>query len=498
MDLSLLLSELGPPGAAQGGSRQQRLYERLRRAVLDGTLPPGTVLPGSRLLAAEHGLARNSVMFAYEQLKAEGFLVADRLGTRVAALPIALRGKGTAGAGTPGARFSARAASLDRFPTADAYLPFTGGVPDLNAFPWRAWARLLQQAWGEVSARHLAYSAPGGEGVLRTAIANHLRATRGLACGASQVFITSGAQTALDMCARLLADAGDVAWMEDPGYPAARAVFRAAGLHVVDVPVDPEGMMAMDARRWRRQPPRVVFLTPSHQYPLGSVLSLERRLGLLERARAHGTWLIEDDYDSEFHYGSRQITALAGLAPDAPVVYVGTFSKSLYPALRIGYMVVPQWAVERITAGLQALLRPGQAVEQRALARFIDSGALARHLRAMRERYRTRQQRLRLALERTFGDRIAILGGAAGIHLTVVFAAPVDDVALAARAAALGVVVQPLSAYRAPRSVRRGPAGLLLGYGLADDEMIDSLVERLARAYAATAPAAAAGNCGPT
>lgn len=289
MDLSLLLSDLGPPGAAHGGSRQQRLYERLRRAVLDGTLPPGTALPGSRVLASEHGLARNSVMFAYEQLKAEGFLVADRLGTRVAPLPIVAADTAPARGGVATATLSARAAGLDRFPTAEAYLPFTGGVPDLNAFPWRAWARLLQQAWGEVSARHLAYSAPGGEGVLRTAIAHHLRATRGLACDAGQVFVTSGAQTALDMCARLLADAGDVAWMEDPGYPAARAVFRAAGLHVVDVPVDPDGMMATEARRWRRQPPRVVFLTPSHQYPLGSVLSLERRLGLLERARSHGT-----------------------------------------------------------------------------------------------------------------------------------------------------------------------------------------------------------------
>jgi GntR family transcriptional regulator/MocR family aminotransferase len=487
MDLSLLLSGLGPPGATHGGSRQQRLYERLRRAVLDGTLPPGTALPGSRVLASEHGLARNSVMFAYEQLKAEGFLVADRLGTRVAPLPLVHPAPERPHAGMASATLSARAAGLDRFPTAEAYLPFTGGVPDLNAFPWRAWARLLQQAWGEVSARHLAYSAPGGEPVLRTAIANHLRATRGLACGASQVFVTSGAQTALDMCARLLADAGDVAWVEDPGYPAARAVFRAAGLQVVDVPVDADGMMATDARRWRRQPPRVVFLTPSHQYPMGAVLSLERRLGLLERARAHGTWLIEDDYDSEFHYGSRQITALQGLGPDAPVIYVGTFSKSLYPALRIGYMVVPEWAADRIAAGLQALLRPGQAVEQRALARFIDSGAMARHLRRMRERYRARQQRLRRHLELAFGDRIAILGGAAGIHLTIAFTQPIDDVALAARAATLGVVVQPLSAYRAPRSVRRGPPGLLLGYGLADDDMIESLVKRLAQAYDATA-----------
>lgn len=479
MDIDHLLRALGEPGIHQGRSRQDRLYQLLKAAILDGRLAPGSRLPSSRVLAADGKLARNSVIHAYAQLAAEGFLQSDRGGTRVPPLPqVPAATSGIPGEPDRGSLFSRRSRSL-ALRVGDDLLPFAPGVPDLNAFPWQLWARCLQRAWGEVSVRQLAYAAPGGEGVLRRAIATHLQARRGVVCRPEQVFITAGAQAGLDACARLLADHGDRAWLEEPGYPAARAAMQAAGLEVVAVPVDREGMAAWP-ELWRSHPPRLIYLTPSHQYPLGSVLSLERRLEFLARA-GERCWIVEDDYDSEFRHGGRPLTAIQGLAPEAPVIYVGTFSKLLYPGLRIGYLVVPPWAVNAIGSGLQALARGGQAVEQRAIARFIDSGHLTRHLRRMRDRYEHRQACLRQALAQAVPDA-EIRGGAAGLHLTVLLPQRAADVELARRAASQGVVVRPLSSYFAEAGGQPGRNGLILGYGMAPEERIPELVARLVRA----------------
>jgi len=294
--------------------------------------------------------------------------------------------------------------------------------------------------------------------------------------------VTGGAQMALDVCARMLGDVNDIVWMEEPGYQQARSVMEAAGLNVVAIPVDRDGMVIND-ELWKSSPPKLIFLTPSHQYPMGSVLSLQRRLELLKRAKQHGTWLLEDDYDSEFHYGATQITALQGLAPDASVVYIGTFSKSLFPGLRIGYMVVPEWVSKRIAEGLHEYFRPGQAVEQLALARFIESGELARHTRRMRTRYFSRQSIFREQLRMHFDEDASILGGAAGTHLTVVFHDDIDDVTLSQKAAELGITVPPLSAYVNSYTEQRIPRGMVLGYGVVKDEMIAGLVSRLRWAF---------------
>lgn len=479
MDIDHLLQALGDPGFDQGRSRQDRLYQLLKAAILDGRLAPGSRLPSSRQLAVDGKLARNSVIHAYAQLSAEGFLQADRGGTRVPPLPqVPTAAAGPSGDPERRTLFSRRSRSLP-LRVGDDLLPFAPGVPDLNAFPWRLWARCLQRAWGAVSARQLAYAAPGGEGVLRQAIATHLQARRGVVCRPEQVFITAGAQAGLDACARLLADHGDRAWLEEPGYPAARAAMQAAGLEVVAVPVDREGMAATP-ELWRSHPPRLIYLTPSHQYPLGSVLSLERRLEFLARA-GERCWIVEDDYDSEFRHGGRPLTALQGLAPEAPVVYVGTFSKLLYPGLRAGYLVVPPCAAATIGSGLQALTRGGHAVEQRAIAGFINGGHLTRHLRRMRDLYGRRQACLRQALAQGVADG-EIRGGAAGLHLTVLLPQRVDDVELARRAAAQGVVARPLSAYFAQAGCQPGRNGLILGYGMAPAERIPELVARLVRA----------------
>ncbi|WP_265943169.1 PLP-dependent aminotransferase family protein [Dechloromonas sp. A34] len=487
MSLSAILDPLNDPADAM--PRQQQLYRRLKEAMLDGRLGPGARLPASRLLAADYGIARNTVLYAYQQLQAEGFLLADRRGTRVADLPV-LHGLGVARpvASHAPAELSRRAAGL-ALRQHEPLLPFAPGVADLNAFPWAAWARQLQKAWGEVSARQLAYAAPAGEPRLRQALADDLRARRGVLCSPEQIFVVAGAQIALDACARLLADEGDTVWLENPCYPAARSVMQTAGLRAVHVPVDAAGM-APEPSLWESQPPRLVYLTPSHQYPLGAVLSLERRLEFLRRIVAANGWIIEDDYDSEFNHarpGYSPLPALQGLHADAPVVYVGTFSKLLYPGLRVAYMVVPRWAAREFGERIASLYRSGQAVEQRALAGFIESGALTRHLRKMAPIYRARQAVLRRELTAAFGDDVEILGGDAGLHLTLGLPAGEPDQAVIAKAMALGVTARPLSEYCAAEVPGASRNGLVLGYGMAEEKRIPELVARLARAVAADA-----------
>ncbi|PKO35683.1 MAG: PLP-dependent aminotransferase family protein [Betaproteobacteria bacterium HGW-Betaproteobacteria-7] len=475
MALDLILSALQHP-LPPGEARQQRLYRLLRSAILDGRLSAGVRLPGSRQLAQDYRMARNGVLFAYQQLLSEGFLVADRGGTRVASLPSPTAvAPATA---VPDEILSRRAAALADRRLPEELLPFAPGVADLNVFPWPVWSRFLQQAWREVSARQLAYAEPGGEPALRRSLATFLRLRRGVVCAPEQIFIVAGGQVALDACARLLADPGDRVWLENPCYQAARNTMLAAGLEVVDVPVDRDGMAPADFL-WRDKPPRLLYLTPSHQYPLGSVLSLERRLAFLNHLKAGENWLIEDDYDSEFNHaqpGGRPLPAIQGLSPEAPVIYVGTFSKLLYPGLRIAYMVVPRWAVTSFGAAIAALYRGGQAVEQRALARFIESGRLTRHTRSMAPRYRQRQQVLRRALQEGLAEPYVILGGQAGLHLTVLLPEAPPDVVLSAAAASQGVAVRPLSAYF---SSAGGGNGLVLGYGMAEAERIPQLVQRL-------------------
>ena len=266
MPLRLILQSLDDPENTTD-PRQVRLYRLLKSAILDGRLPPGTRLPGTRQLATDQRMARNCVLFAYQQLLAEGFLEADRGGTRVAALP--LIGKPAAPrTARPVATLSHRARHLPPAVRGESFLPFAPGVPDLNAFPWQAWSRVLQRAWSEVSARQVAYAEPGGEPELRRAVAAFLSARRGVACTSEQVFIFPGGQAALDACARLLADSGDTVWLEDPCYTAGRNAMLAAGLKAVPIRVDEDGLVPDDTL-WRTLPPRLVYVTPSHQYPVG-------------------------------------------------------------------------------------------------------------------------------------------------------------------------------------------------------------------------------------
>lgn len=464
---------------------QRQLHRRLQQAILAGRLAPGSRLPGSRALAEGLGVSRNTVIAAYEQLSAEGYLQPDRQGTRVAALarPAATSARSRPRAeapSTPASPALAQRLALIQ-PTGAGTrfgLPLRPGVPALSHFPLAAWRRALDRAITQAGPAALAYGEPLGEPALRAAVARHLSVARGVRCSPDQVVITEGAQEALSLCARLLSNPGDRAWVENPGYRGAKAALRGADLALHPLPVDREGLCATELD-WARHPPRLIYVTPSHQYPTGAVLSAARRLQLMEQAHRHGCWLIEDDYDSEFRHAGESIGAMQGLVPQAPVLYVGTFSKTLFPSLRLGFLVLPEALLPSLQGPLGELLRGGQRHSQLALARFMESGEFARHLGRMRRLYRSRQSALRSALQQHLAVPHQIEGGQCGLHLCVRFGPDWPDQAVAEQAHQQGMAPSALSGFALPP----GPAdnGLVLGYGNTSSELFAPLIQRLSR-----------------
>ncbi|NVM75946.1 GntR family transcriptional regulator/MocR family aminotransferase [Duganella sp. SG902] len=489
MDFVLLFNRYAERHGDAAWPRQRMLHECLRAAIREGTLAAGTRLAASRALAEELGVARNTVLYAYEQLSGEGYVVSDRRGTMVATLTApattahAPKGRAAAardpglGAAPPG--LSQRVRNLRALPgDADRMGAFVPGVPALEHFPMALWRRMLERALRGMTALQLNYGDPAGEAPLREAIAGHLRASRGVLCGAGQVFITDGTQSSLDLCMRALADAGETIWIENPGYGGALAAARAAGLVVAGIDVDDDGM-APRREDWLLRPPKLIYTTPSHQYPVGSVLSLRRRHALIEAARAAGALIIEDDYDSEFRHDGAPLHAMQGLTPDAPVVYLGTFSKTMFPSLRIGFVVVPA-----ALAGDFALMRAqssarGRVAEQLALAEFLRSGQFVLHLRRMRRLYRQRRDALVAALEKHLGSVATVHGGSAGMHLSLRFNdARIDDVEVTAQAERHGIAVNALSQHDTQGD--SGWKGLMLGYAQVPAERMEGLVKQLA------------------
>ena len=510
------------PGEARPLYRQ--VYDGLREAILAGRLRPGERLPSTRTLAAELGVARNTVVLAYEQLRAEGYVVGARGGgTRVReVLPDALlhvrpaarrasgpaivrgsaRGKGERGAPPAGDAASARQGSGVRLSERGAMLaaagaglaqagrtepvPFRLGVPALDMFPARLWARLTARHWRR-GGPYLGDADAGGERALREAIAWYVTHARGARCTADQVIVVSGTQQGLDIAARVLLDPGDAVWVEDPGYPYAHAVLVAAAARLVPVPVDGEGL---DVAAGERAAPtaRMAYVTPSHQFPLGAVMSVSRRLALLAWARRAEAWVVEDDYDSEFRYAGRPLPCLQGLdaerqdaAGPARVLYIGTFSKTLAPGLRLGYLIVPEALVDAFRAARAVLDRHTSTLAQGVLADFIAGGHYARHVRRVRALYAERQAALLEAAKAELEGLLTLAPHAAGLHLVGWLAPGLDANVAAAAAEAQGVRVYPVSRY-ALAAGAQDSNGLILGYAGFDARAIRAGVRKLRRA----------------
>ncbi|VWB29823.1 DNA-binding protein [Burkholderia lata] len=477
MDLALLISSLSRQDGTTRHSQQEALYRSLRNMLLDGHIPPGTRLVSTRVLAAELGIARNSAVYAYERLAEEGFVAGTRNGT------ITLwDGCGRSGAGLESGpapvQLSERVHGLENTnPEPERMLPFVPGLPSLDEFPVAQWRRCIERAWRVIKPAQLAYGPVEGLPELRRAVAAYIRVSRGVRCETGQVFITDGTQSSLELCARMLANPGEYGWLENPCYNGARTAFRSTGLDLVPIEVDHEGMAPTD-EQWRTRPPRLIYTTPSHQYPLGALMSPQRRAALVEHARACGAWIIEDDYDSEFRHGGQPLPAIQGLHADAPVCYLGTFSKTMFPALRLGFMVVPPILVDRFTRTLRELVHRGHSADQLAMAEFIDTGLFARHLRRMRMLYAERRSSLEAALARHLGTVLSVRESPGGMHLSADLALPLHDTDVARAAAAHGLLLQPLSSYRVGEG--RPYNGFVLGYSGLNDTTIETATMQLA------------------
>ncbi len=484
------------PSSTRPSSRS--LYRDIRARIGDGSYAAGTALPSTRALAAERGVSRGTVSLVYEQLASDGF-VDTRPGaaTRVAAGAadrIRAQGRGAAASEPQRTqpdteRLSAFAQRLQAMPLRPA-APDPAGVIDFvygplagRDFPTLPWLKALRRAEGLRSQR-LEYASPLGAPELRQALQQYLHQTRGLACSTEQILVVNGSQHALDLCARLLLNPGDPVVVENPGYRMAHQVFEAYGAQLLCADVDDDGLQtAQLAALTAQAPARLAYVTPGHQFPLGGYLPMARRHALLDWAHAQRCWVIEDDYDSDYRYGVRPEPSLLSLDSADCVIHVGTFSKTLSPQLRLGYMVLPP-ALASLFAQAKLLTDRHTATgPQRALAQLIDDGSYARHVRRMRRKQHARQQALLQALERHLGTQVRIQGAASGLHLSVWFPglAASQEAQLVQAAAQRGVRVYPISPlYRQPAG--HAQAGVVMGYALLDLPEIERGVQRLAEA----------------
>ncbi|PMS21979.1 GntR family transcriptional regulator [Trinickia dabaoshanensis] len=477
--------ELGKRGP---GSRVQRLHQQLRAAIIERRLAAGTRMPSTRRVAQAYGVARNTVIAAYDLLMAEGFIV-TRAGAAAEVADVATR----ADTGT-----SKRQRRLALRPPAMAWHKAPGatservtvsrtfelGIPEHRWFPSDIWRRALLRSTSLALADAFGYPAPEGRPLLREAIAQHVAYARAVVCTESDVVVTSGAQQAFDLLARVLVTRGQTkVAVEDPGYPPLRAALSAAGAQLVPIPVDDEGLVV------ERLPPdvRIVCVTPSHQFPTGVAMSLARRRALLDFAQRHRAVVIEDDYDGEFRYGTQPLDALQMLDRNEKVIYVGTFSKSLFPALRLGYVVAPPWLMKTLAAAKQNADNGGNVAVQEALARFILDGHLARYTRRMRKRYARRRDTLLAAIERELGEWLIPVVPDAGIHLYARYRDRRQAKRIASVAAHYAIGAQTSGDFLLGRDASAGPAadaGIAFGFGCIDEDEIEASIARFAHAMA--------------
>ena len=471
----------------------RQIYGAIRLSILNGEFESGKRLPPTRLLAKQLGVSRTTVINAYEQLFAEGYL------------------EGKAGAGTfaaaclpddflqtprverrenkpeipPrklklsdfGKTVSKNSRAIVQSNQATSYVPFRHGQPAIDKFPFDVWTKIADKCYYSRRGELFGYGAAAGFYPLREAVAAHLKSARGVNCTPEQVIITSGAKQAFDLIGRIFLESGSEVWIENPCHPGAKQAFQSFGAKLTPVQVDKDGFDLSAALRHRRQA-RLVYVTPSHQFPLGLTMSLPRRLALLEWARVAEAWIIEDDYDSEFRYAGRPLASLQGLDRNGRVIYIGTFSKTIFPALRLGCLVVPPDLTQIFTAVRALSGTHSPLIDQAILAEFIAEGHFARHIRRMRTLYQERQQILVKESKRQFDGLLEVSAADAGMHLIGWLPENISDKSVAEKAALAGLSVAPVSGYSFHQPTRNG---LMLGYTAFTEKQIKEGVRKLAR-----------------
>jgi GntR family transcriptional regulator / MocR family aminotransferase len=461
----------------------RQIYDGLRSMILERRLEPGQQIPSTRALADDLGISRIPVLDAYAQLFAEGYI------------------ESRSGAGTfvksslseqflsvrPSVPSVVKEPSADRISRVAGLLPIEGsqwfrgsgafsvGQIASDHFPFRIWSDLVARHARRVHASSMNYTDPMGSMEFREVIAAYLRTARAVRCEASQIMVVNGSQHALDLSSRVLLDPETPVWIEEPGYEFLRHALTLSACRFVPVPVDKEGLDVSVGIKLCREA-RVAYVTPSHQYPLGVTMSAARRLQLLEWAHRSGAWIVEDDYDSEYRYESLPVASMQGLDPGSRVVYIGTFSKVLFPALRLGYIVIPPALVDRFLVVRQANDLAPSLLYQAALADFISAGHFARHIRKTRQLYMERRNALAQALRHEFGGELEILGAEAGMHLVITLPPGLSDQRISARAGRENLWLWPLSAAYAGKTARQG---FILGFGGTKAEEMVRQVKRL-------------------
>ena len=463
----------------------KQIYDAYRLMIVSRNLGAGQQIPSTRALSAELRISRIPVLTAYSQLLAEGYFEARAgAGTFVcSSLPDQLtssdRGSSRSADLRSGARPASRHAMLlpayERLPWLRGLGAFNVSQPAFDQFPFPTWSRIVMRHCRSPHARELHYGGPLGFAELRKAICTYLRTARAVQCDPDQVMVVAGSQQALEITTRVLLDDRSAAWVEEPGYWLTRQVLTAAGCRLVPVPVDREGMdVAAGIKKCRKA--RAAFVAPSHQYPLGATMSASRRLQLLDWAQSSGSWIIEDDYDSEYRYGNMPIASLQGMDHNSRVIYIGTFSKTLFPSLRLGYVVIPPDLVGRFAAVRHAMDITSPHFFQAVLTDFMNEGHFARHIRRMRQLYAQRRIALVDELQREFGAALEVLGSEAGMHLAVVLPKGFHDREVAARAAHEKLWLAPLSPAYLGETPRQG---FILGFGNTTVEAMPKAVRQL-------------------
>lgn len=459
----------------------RQVYEGFRAAILRSELGAGQRVPSSRALAEELGISRFPILDAYGLLIEEGYFETRKgAGTFVSStLPFQQVAAGIPTGQLSGNRLQSRRQQLvpefHELAWRHGWGAFGVHQPALDHFPFGAWSKLVAQHSRAPRMHAIHHIHPLGIERFRVAIAAYLRTARGVRCDPDQIMIVSGSQQALDITTRVLFDRGDAVWVEEPSYPLARAVLLGAGCRLVPVPVDDEGLDVAAGIKLGRKA-RAAFVTPSHQYPLGATMSASRRIQLLNWAESSGAWIVEDDYDSEYRYGTMPVSSLQGLDANARVIYIGTFSKVMFASIRLGYVVIPADLVDSFMSVRFAMDIFPSYLYQEALADFMSSGGFSRHVRSMRSLYRERRAVLDSSLKEISGSELRLQGADAGMHGTVMLPAGVNDLELATRAAQQQLWLWPLSPCYYTKPARQG---LVLGFGSTPADQIPAAVKRL-------------------